>query len=87
MIGLRPMSRVTKRMLSTLRTKPVQLPVASGSPIPQDELVDEELRPAYNPKNFYPAKPGEVLANCYQLLVKIGWGTRSTVWLARDVRT
>lgn len=66
-------------MFFSLRVKPAQLPAASASPIRQSELVDEELCPAYNAKCFYPAKPGEILANYYQLLVKIGWGTRSTV--------
>ncbi|PLN85265.1 protein kinase [Aspergillus taichungensis] len=64
---------------------PVQLPLASTSPVLQHELVDEELCPAYDSKCFHPAKPGEILGNCYQLLVKIGWGTHSTVWLARDM--
>lgn len=69
-----------------LRTKPLQFPPAQcAPPIPQHELVDEEASPAYNPKYFYPAKPGELLANHYQLLVKIGWGTRSTTWLAKDI--
>lgn len=75
-----------KRMLFSIRTKPVQLlPCDSLVPIPHHELVDEEICPGYNSNCFYPANPGEILANQYQLLVKIGWGTRSTVWLARDI--
>ncbi|CAP99560.1 Pc22g22720 [Penicillium rubens Wisconsin 54-1255] len=61
------------------------LPLNSGPPIPQQELVDEEVCPDYNPATFYPAKPGEVLAKKFQLIVKIGWGSQSTVWLARDI--
>ncbi|KAL3459319.1 kinase-like domain-containing protein [Aspergillus heterothallicus] len=57
----------------------------SGPPIPHQEPVDEEICPDYASANFYPAKPGEVLAKRYQLLVKIGWGAQSTVWLARDI--
>lgn len=83
MVGLRSISRMTKRM-QLLRTKPTQFPLV-GSAIPQRELVDEEACPGYNSKYYYPANPGEILANHYQLLAKIGWGTRSTVWLARDV--
>lgn len=72
--------------VSFLRGKPghVSLPISALS-IPQRELVDEELVSTYNPRNYYPAKPGEILANSYQLLVKIGWGAASTVWLAQDV--
>lgn len=62
-----------------------QLPPNSGPLIPQQELVDEEACPDYNSAAFYPANPGEVLANKFQLLVKIGWGSQSTVWLARDI--
>ncbi|EKV12171.1 hypothetical protein PDIG_33590 [Penicillium digitatum PHI26] len=38
------------------------------------------------PQIFYPANPDELLAHRYQLLVKVGWGISSTVWLARDTR-
>lgn len=85
MFGLRTVGSILRHLSSSLRAKPIQLSAVSSSPIPQHELVDEEHCPAYNPKVFYPAKPGETLAERYQLLVKIGWGTRSTVWLAQDM--
>ncbi|QVM11554.1 hypothetical protein D8B26_006201 [Coccidioides posadasii str. Silveira] len=86
MIGLRSLNHVIKRSFS-LRAKPVQFPPSQfAPPVPQHELIDEEAWPAYDPKYFYPAKPGEILANHYQLLVKIGWGTRSTIWLAKDLK-
>ncbi|KKK26138.1 serine/threonine-protein [Aspergillus rambellii] len=62
-----------------------RLPPFPEPPVPQQELVDEEVCPDYNSATFYPAKPGEVLAKKFQLLVKIGWGSQSTVWLARDI--
>lgn len=49
-------------------------------------LVDEEITPVYNSKNYYAVKPGEILANRYQTLVKVDWGVSSTVWLARDLQ-
>ncbi|PYH38424.1 kinase domain protein [Aspergillus neoniger CBS 115656] len=78
--------RALKRIF-ILRASPHQLSrsLSTTTSIPQHEPVDEELSPGYNPKHFYPAKPGEVLADHYRLLVKIGWGSGSTVWLARDV--
>lgn len=85
MLALRPMSQVTKRMFFSLRAQPTKFPAISASLIPHHELIDEEICPAHNAKHFYPAKHGEILADYYQLLVKIGWGTRSTVWLARDI--
>lgn len=82
---MQPVTRALKS-ISFLRSKPIQLsPSFSTTSISRRELVDEELGPGYNPNHYYPATPGEVLANRYQLLVKIGWGTASTVWLAKDV--
>ncbi|KAJ5239770.1 hypothetical protein N7468_004389 [Penicillium chermesinum] len=68
-----------------LRKKPFAIP-SSGVPLPPGILVDEEISPVYDSKNFYPAKPGEVLADRYQTMVKVGWGVSSTVWLARDLQ-
>lgn len=62
-------------------------PIPSPGPLlPPRILVDEEISPVYNPKYFYPVRPGEVLADRYQTLVKVGWGVSSTVWLARDLQ-
>ncbi|KAJ3538815.1 hypothetical protein NM208_g5740 [Fusarium decemcellulare] len=55
-------------------------------PLPHDTLVDEERVPGYNSKHYYPANPGDVLENRYQLDAKLGWGSSSTVWLAHDIR-
>lgn len=74
-----------RTMFSFAKKSLWQIPPNSGSPIPQQELVDENMCPDYDSANFYPAKPGEVLAKKFQLLVKIGWGSQSTVWLARDI--
>ncbi|KGO67759.1 hypothetical protein PITC_000970 [Penicillium italicum] len=87
MIGLRFTSRVTKRTFISLRKKPLHLPPTSSTfAIPSHEVVDEERCPSYNPQDYYTARPGETLGDNYQLLAKIGWGTSSTVWLARDMR-
>ncbi|KAH8747394.1 kinase-like domain-containing protein, partial [Hyaloscypha finlandica] len=43
--------------------------------------------PGYRPEYFYPANPGDVLSGRYELKAKIGWGSSSTVWLARDTRS
>lgn len=72
------------RFSALLHKKALPLP-SPGSPLLPGILVDEEICPVYNSKYFYPAKPGEVLADRYQILVKVGWGVSSTVWLARDL--
>jgi hypothetical protein len=52
--------------------------------LPLGIAVDEENVPGYRPEYFYPANPGDVLSGRYELKAKIGWGSSSTVWLARD---
>ncbi|OBT44936.1 hypothetical protein VE00_04746 [Pseudogymnoascus sp. WSF 3629] len=73
------------RFSALLRKKPFSIP-SPGPPLPPGIFVDEEISPVYDSKYFYPAKPGEVLADRYQTLVKVGWGVSSTVWLARDLQ-
>jgi hypothetical protein len=73
------------RFSALLRKRPFPMPFP-GPPLPPGILVDEEISPVYDSKYFYPAKPGEVLADRYQTLVKVGWGVSSTVWLARDLQ-
>lgn len=73
------------RLSALLRKK--QFPMHPHGPrLSYSILIDEEISPAYGPKYFYAAKPGKVLADRYQTLVKIGWGVSSTVWLARDLQ-
>ncbi|OTA65860.1 putative serine/threonine-protein kinase [Hypoxylon sp. EC38] len=55
--------------------------------LPDDVLVDEERIPGYRPEHYYPAHPGDVLDNRYQLNAKLGWGSSSTVWLAHEVQS
>ncbi|OOF97048.1 hypothetical protein ASPCADRAFT_514091 [Aspergillus carbonarius ITEM 5010] len=86
MLSLRRLTWTSRRTIfSFTRKSPWQIPPNSGPPLPQQELVDEEVCPDYNPATFYPAVPGEVLAKKFQLHTKIGWGSQSTVWLARNI--
>ncbi|EFR00913.1 CMGC protein kinase [Nannizzia gypsea CBS 118893] len=82
---MKSLKRAITRSFSCLRRKP--LPIPPTNPLlAANELVDEEICPGYNPNKFYPARPGDVLDNRYQILVKVGWGVSSTVWFARDMR-
>ncbi|KAJ5100469.1 hypothetical protein N7456_006521 [Penicillium angulare] len=80
-----PIRSSTSRFSILLRKKPFPIP-SPGPPCPSGILIDEEISPFYNPRNFYPAKPGEVLVDRYQIIVKVGWGVSSTVWFARDLQ-
>ena len=52
--------------------------------LPANILLEEEENPDYDPKRFYPARVGETIQK-YQLVSKLGWGTSSTVWLAKEI--
>jgi hypothetical protein len=45
--------------------------------------IEEEEVPGYQKENFYPVALGEVLNNQYEIIVKLGFGRHSTVWLGR----
>ncbi|RAL07044.1 protein kinase [Aspergillus homomorphus CBS 101889] len=73
------------RGFSFLRRKPLTIP-HSKHPLLTDDSIDEEHLPGYCSKDYYPAKPGEILADRYQLITKLGWGSTSTIWMARNMR-
>ncbi|CZS91909.1 related to dis1-suppressing protein kinase dsk1 [Rhynchosporium agropyri] len=61
---------------------------ASRSPtiLPADIPIEEERIPGYDPKRCLPVNPGDLLNNRYKIVVKVGWGTTSTLWLAQDTK-
>ncbi|KAF5626085.1 CMGC SRPK kinase [Fusarium sp. NRRL 52700] len=54
--------------------------------IDQSVKVEEEEIPGYEASRFYPVQIGEVFHNRYQAVTKLGYGSSSTIWLARDLR-
>ena len=52
--------------------------------IPPDQLIEEEQLPFYRHHDYYPMRIGELVAERYQVVAKLGFGTSSTVWLCRD---
>ena len=52
--------------------------------LPANTLLEEEGNPGYDPRRFYPTRVGETIQK-YQIISKLGWGTGSTVWLAKDI--
>lgn len=56
------------------------------------ELIDpttkfeEETLPFYRKEEYYPMRIGHVIHGHYQVVSKLGFGTTSTIWLARDLR-
>ncbi|TQN64388.1 Serine/threonine-protein kinase SRPK, partial [Colletotrichum shisoi] len=68
------------------RSTPRSFPVAGFDAIAQDGLVEEETMPEYNPAHFYPVRLGEVFNDRFQTVAKLGYGSSSTIWLARDLQ-
>lgn len=51
-----------------------------------DVIVEEETLSWYSPELWYPLRIGEVFKSRYQVLLKLGFGSVSTVWLSRDLQ-
>lgn len=84
------MLRLLKRLLSaSFRRRPL-LPRVFDSQnyecIDTDRKIEEERFPGYRATDYYPVRIGEVFAERYQVVGKLGYGTISTVWLARDLK-
>ena len=80
------LKNTARTLLSPLRHQPWPLSTAIAKRIDINKLIEEEKSPYYNnPARFYPAHIGDVLDNRYQIAGKLGSGSNSTVWLARDL--
>jgi len=54
--------------------------------IPSYVAIEEETIPDYVASRCYPVRIGEVFQDRYQVVSKLGFGTSSTAWLARDLK-
>ncbi|KAF2434442.1 hypothetical protein EJ08DRAFT_693481 [Tothia fuscella] len=65
-------------------TLPTNRPTTPPS-LPLDVPIEEETMPGYDFKDFHHPNPGDILdGGRFELIVKLGFGSSSTVWLARD---
>jgi hypothetical protein len=53
--------------------------------IPRGQKVEEETNPDYMAIRYFPVQIGDTLKDRYQIVGKLGFGTTSTIWLARDL--
>ncbi|KAJ0419022.1 kinase-like protein [Aspergillus carlsbadensis] len=53
--------------------------------IPEYHKIEEETLPEYVASAYYSTRIGEVIRERYQVVGKLGFGSTSTVWLARDL--
>ncbi|KAG6059550.1 hypothetical protein E4U32_003952 [Claviceps aff. humidiphila group G2b] len=77
-------SRARKKLFGRA-WKPLSFPNDGFTLFPANHKIDEETLPEYDASHFYPVKLGEIFRDRYQVVGKLGFGTTSTVWLARDL--
>jgi len=82
MLGSRSFLSLAVRRFSS-RLNPV-MNVSSDS-LTTNTPLEEETSPGYYLISFYPTRVGQIIQK-YQVLSKLGWGTGSTVWLAKDIK-
>ncbi|OHF00685.1 protein kinase domain-containing protein [Colletotrichum orchidophilum] len=68
------------------RSMPRAFPASGFDVIGQDQLVEEETIPEYISEHFYPVRLGEIFNDRFQTVAKLGYGSSSTIWLARDLQ-
>ncbi|KAJ6444045.1 serine/threonine-protein kinase SRPK3 [Purpureocillium lavendulum] len=64
---------------------PLRFPSSGFTVIDSSVLLEEERFEGFAAGDFYPVNIGDVLASRYQVLGKLGFGSTSTVWLARNL--
>ncbi|KAL7919199.1 kinase-like protein [Trichoderma austrokoningii] len=79
-----PASKLSSRNMAL---QPRQFPSTGFERIGPGDTIEEETLPDYIRDEYYPVRIGDVFENRYQVVSKLGYGTTSTVWLARDLRT
>lgn len=76
-----------RRSLSRVgwRWKPLDFSNPSFTRVPEWHKIEEETLPNYTAAQYYPIRIGEVIKERYQVIGKLGYGSTSTAWLARDM--
>lgn len=84
-MGLGSMLRLLPRLRRSW--KPLDFSSSNFIRINTAQKIEEETIPDYIAPRYYPVRLGEVFQDRYQIVGKLGYGTTSTVWLARDLRS
>ncbi len=82
----RGLSTITTKAPSTSTSTSTSKKPPKLTRIKSHFLVEEEKLPDYRAEHYYPVEIGQVFNDCYKIIRKLGYGTRSTVWLCRDIR-
>lgn len=62
----------------------LQFPTSGFEVINPSQILEEERFEEFKKGKYCPINIGDILASKYQVVGKLGFGTTSTVWLARE---
>lgn len=68
-----------------VHTYPLRFPSARPEIAKDEAILEEEQFEEFQRGSFYPINVGDILVEKYQVVGKLGYGSTSTVWLARDM--
>lgn len=81
-----PLLRWARGFLRRVPSVPLRFPTSGFEVIPATELLEEEQYEEFKTGNYYPVNIGDIFAfDKYQVVGKLGFGSTSTVWLARNL--
>ena len=70
--------------LRRLTWKPLAFPKDGTNRLHAGEKIEEETIPGYVKDRYCSVRIGQILRERYRIVGKLGFGTSSNVWLARD---
>lgn len=79
--------RWAKGILRRAPLAPLQFPTTGFKSIPKSAVLEEERFEEFRAASYYPVNIGDLFASGkYQVVGKLGFGSTSTVWLARNLQ-
>lgn len=84
-MAMASLSRWVRGLARRSRSLPLAFPAAGFEIINEADVVEEEQFDEFRAGQYYPVNIGDVYASKYQIMGKLGFGTTSTVWLARNL--
>lgn len=58
---------------------------SSQTGVDSSPSIEEEKLPEYLAERYYPVRLGEIFQSRYRVILKLGCGSSSTVWLCQDM--
>ncbi|KJZ70226.1 hypothetical protein HIM_10374 [Hirsutella minnesotensis 3608] len=77
--------RWARALTRTAPLVPLRFPASGFTIVDKSVLLEEENLEGFSSGQYFPVNIGDVYVSKYQVLGKLGFGTTSTVWLARNL--